>query len=142
MTRLLILLISLSLIQTACSSLGCSSCQEDTAKAPEAATTVTTISNNKDADGLPKNNVSLDYKDMDARTILKQLFEDAQVKYEFSPSVQKNMMTMKIDNVPWREALNQITASAGYDYAVTDGVVQVKMAAVKKTKGKKKVKKS
>lgn len=132
MNKTLLIFSSLIFLNAACTTT--STCEEE-AKTPTI-TTVTTATNAKDADGLPLRKVSMEWKAVDAKTVLMALFDEAEVKYKFSPNLAKQSVTAKVQDMDWRDALNQVTASAGYDYMIKDGTVIVKNAPRKKAPSK------
>lgn len=130
MKKSVLLISALSFLQFACTTVTTAS------DAKPVATTAMPANIVRDSYGMPTTAVSLDFKQTDSKEVLKMLFDDGETKYVFASNLVSRPITVNLQQVPWREALNQITASAGYDYAIKDdGTVHVKMAYQKRAKG-------
>jgi type IV pilus assembly protein PilQ len=71
--------------------------------------------------------ISMDVQNAEMGTVLRSLANYSGVNIVASPSVT-GKVTVKIDNVPWREALTVILRAHGYDYVEEHGILRVDSA--------------
>jgi len=133
--KIIFLLAALSFLN-ACSHHDCASCKEHEQEAAAAAAAPAMPTT--DQDGLPVGKVNLEFNKTATHDVLDTLCKNNQVTCDFAPNLKKHETTISLKDVSFREALNQVTASAHYDYSVENGTVHIKNAASKKAHGKKK----
>lgn len=68
--------------------------------------------------------ISLDFKDADLRNVLKVLAYKSGVNIVASPEVSGNV-TIKLTDVPWKEALKTILSAYGYGYDQRENIIMV-----------------
>jgi len=68
--------------------------------------------------------ISCDFENADILTVLRALSEYAGVNIVAGPSV-KGTVTVRLHNVPWRQAFEIILRAAGYAYREDPGVIRV-----------------
>jgi hypothetical protein len=111
----------------------CGGAEETDAKTAAAAPAAPAL----DAEGLPTEKVNFNWNGP-AKDGLTLLFDGQKVKYDFAKDLKKKeLKDVKIQETPFRETLNQVVASAGYDYSVENGTVHVKNGTGKKATSKK-----
>ena len=68
--------------------------------------------------------ISLDFKDADLRNVLKVLAYKSGVNIVASPEVSGNV-SIKLTDVPWKEALKTILSAYGYGYDQRENIIMV-----------------
>jgi len=72
--------------------------------------------------------VSMDVQDADIGTVLRSLASFSGVNIVASPRVEGNV-TVKLEEVPWREALTVILRAHSFDFVEENGILRVDTAA-------------
>lgn len=92
-----------------------SAVQAESAGTPEPVKAGETVSNGM---------ISLDFKDADLRNVLKVLAYKSGVNIVASPEVSGNV-SIKLTDVPWKEALKTILSAYGYGYDQRENIIMV-----------------
>ncbi len=72
--------------------------------------------------------ISLDVQEADMATVLRSLASFSGTNIVTSPRVE-GKVTVKLDDVPWRQALRVILRAHGFDYVDENGILRVDTAA-------------
>ncbi len=100
---------------TAAAGAASAGAQEEAVSSPEPAKAMEVISGGR---------ISLDFKDADLRNVLKVLAYKSGVNIVASPEVSGNV-SIKLNDVPWKEALKTILSAYGYGYDQRENIIMV-----------------
>lgn len=77
------------------------------------------------AESAPETPVSLELRDVDARSALETLFRSADKQFVLESGVTGRIGSVSFKDTPFELALRQLTRSAGLTYRIADGVYTV-----------------